>query len=402
MPSPEPCTNPPCDSMVVPKDTFMVWQIPMLPDFTYGFSATPLIIDDKLIFTNRLVVQGEPINAVNKSTGELLWRNENSLTISSSSVPFYYSGNKLAFLQNYQLSTWNIDTGNKIWGINFREFPNGNSFSNLSGFGNLLFTSTLPYNADKKSTIINLVKIDMDNQQIDTLYSLTTVDGYTPDIEPPGVTINIIGDTLLLFQCRLYNFPKGDGRIDFYCFNMTQKKLEWKNEDIEESGIGAIYTPQILGDKVYYQGSNEVFMFDIATGNKIWSRRFLGESYYFTKNLIVGDKIFVKDDGYRFKALDVNTGNTIWETDPDKKYGGGLGPAYVDGNVFIMGTDSGSYGAIFGLRASTGKQFWQYRTPNYKKYSSSTFGYINMIADPETGYLYTGDGVFMMCLKPPK
>ncbi len=115
MPSPEPCTNPPCDSMVVPKDTFMVWQIPMLPDFTYGFSATPLIIDDKLIFTNRLVVQGEPINAVNKSTGELLWRNENSLTSSSSSVPFYYSGNKLAFLQHYRLSTWNIDTGNKIW-----------------------------------------------------------------------------------------------------------------------------------------------------------------------------------------------------------------------------------------------------------------------------------------------
>jgi len=25
-----------------------------------------------------------------------------------------------------------------------------------------------------------------------------------------------------------------------------------------------------------------------------------------------------------------------------------------------------------------------------------------MISDPETGYLYTGDGVYMMCLKPPK
>jgi len=34
--------------------------------------------------------------------------------------------------------------------------------------------------------------------------------------------------------------------------------------------------------------------------------------------------------------------------------------------------------------------------------ASVTFGYIDMVSDPETGYLYTGDGVYMMCLKPPK
>ncbi len=180
---------------------------------------------------------------------------------------------------------------------------------------------------------------------------------------------------------------------------MTTRTLKWVNNDIEQSGIGSVYTPQIVGDRVYYQGSNELFMFDIATGNKIWSRHFPGESYFYTQNLFVGDKIFVKDDGDRFKALDLNTGNTLWEAYGE--YGGGLGPAYANGNVFIMGTDEG-YGTIFGLRADTGKQFWKYRTPNYKKFSDSTFGYINMISDPETGYLYTGDGVFMMCLKPPK
>lgn len=397
---PNPCLNPPCDSMMLPKDSFMVWQVPMLPDYTYGFSASPLLLENKLIYTNKITVAGEPINVVSKLTGKLIWRNENMKSPSSSSVPFYLNGSKLAFLQNYILNYWDIQTGNKIWEINFRDSPNANSFSNLSGFGNIVFTSTTQYHSNNKDKITNLVKVNLDDPEIDTLFTITNVDGYTPDIEPPATYVDGSGDTLLIFQCRLYNFPKIDGRIDFYCFNMTQKKIEWFKKDIEESGTGTIFLPQIVGDRVYYQGSNEVLLFDIATGSKIWSRRFPGESYYFTKNLIVGDRIFVKDDGDRFKALDFNTGNTIWEA--KENYGGGLGPAYADGNVFVMGTDEGSYGAIFGLRADTGKQFWKYRTPNYKKYPKSTFGYINMISDPETGYLYTGDGVFMICLKPPK
>lgn len=399
---PNPCLNPPCDTLVPIEDTFMVWQVPMLPDFTYGFSASPLLLENKLIYTNKITVAGEPINVVSKLTGKLIWRNENMKSPSSSSVPFYLNGSKLAFLQNYILNYWDIQTGNKIWEINFRDNPNANSFSNLSGFGNIVFTSTTQYNSNNKDKIANLVKVNLDDPEIDTLFTITNVDGYTPDIEPPATYVDGNGDTLLIFQCRLYNFPKIDGRIDFYCFNMTQKKIEWFKKDIEESGTGTIFLPQIVGDRVYYQGSNEVFMFDIATGAKIWSRRFPGESYYLTKHIIAENKIFMYNDGVGLRALDLNSGLTIWENN-DANYDGGLvgGLCYHNSNIYFIGGDEG-YAAIFGLRADTGKQFWKYRTPNYKKYPKSTFGYINMISDPETGYLYTGDGVFMMCLKPPK
>ena len=403
MPSPEPCTNPPCDSTVVPKDTFMVWQIPMLPDFTYGFSMDPELHGDGLYFSNNLTGYGEPIHKVNKLTGQTLWNTNGSCKYQSSrSLGFYQKETKIVFKQEYCLNIRNDSDGFITGSIDFRIFPNGACDPRMSGFGEWVFVNVIPYNEKKDSTTHHLTRINIETLEIDTLLAIFSEDTYYPLVEAPSAYIESSGDTLLLFSNRSYSFKKGDGKVDFYCFNMTQKKLEWKKEDIEQTGIGAIYTPQILGDKVYYQGSNEVFMFDIATGNKIWSRRFLGESYYLTKHIIAENKIFMFNDGIGLRALNQSNGNTIWDKN-DAEYDGSLagGLCYHNGNIYFIGGDQG-YAAIYGIHANNGSRFWQYRTPNYKKYSSSTFGYINMIADPETGYLYTGDGVFMMCLKPPK
>jgi len=403
MPSPEPCTNPPCDSTVVPKDTFMVWQIPMLPDFTYGFSMDPELHGDGLYFSNNLTGYGEPIHKVNKLTGESMWNtNDDCKYQGAVTNSFYLHDENIAFLQGYCLNFRNKSDGIIKGEINFSDFPNGACGPRLSGYGGWIFVVTNQYNEDKLTDKDNLVRINIETQRIDTLFSLPYLDGEDQSLEPPGVTVNSSGDTLLIFQSRYYKPSTSVRHLNLYCFNMTQKKLEWKKEDIEQTGIGAIYTPQILGDKVYYQGSNEVFMFDIATGNKIWSRRFLGESYYLTKHIIAENKIFMFNDGIGLRALNQSNGNTIWDKN-DAEYDGSLagGLCYHNGNIYFIGGDQG-YAAIYGIHANNGSRFWQYRTPNYKKYSSSTFGYINMIADPETGYLYTGDGVFMMCLKPPK
>lgn len=403
MPNPVPCLNPPCDTLVPIEDTFMVWQVPMLPDFTYGFSTDPIIIDDKFIFTNSITIAGEPIKAVSKLNGKIIWSNENKNSPQSSgSFNFHISNAKLAFWQYPELILLNINNGERLHTINFRNFPNGYAEPRMSGFRDWVFVVTNQYNENKLTDKDNLVRINIETLQMDTLFSLPYIDGYDQSIEPPGVTVNVKGDTLLIFQSRYYSPSTYIRHINFYCFNISKKKLEWLNKDIEETGIGAVYTPQIVGDRVYYQGSNEVFMFDIATGAKIWSRRFPGESYYLTKHIIAENKIFMYNDGVGLRALDLNSGLTIWENN-DANYDGGLvgGLCYHNSNIYFIGGDEG-YAAIFGLRADTGKQFWKYRTPNYKKYPKSTFGYINMISDPETGYLYTGDGVFMMCLKPPK
>ena len=398
MPAPNPCTNPPCNT--TPTDSFMVWQIPMTPDYKYGFSMDPVLDGNYLYFSNLFTAPGAPIHKVNKLTGEHIWTTNSDCKYEHESRNFFYqTESKIVLKQYYCLNFRNKSDGAILNEINFKDFDNGACYPRLSGFGNWVFVVTTQYNKNPLTARNNLVRCNIDTYKMDTLFSLPYLNGYEQAIEPPAAYVATGGDTMLLFQSRNYNFKIADGRIDFFCYNMTQRKLVWRLEDIEDNGTGSINTPQIVGDRVYYQGSNELFMFDIATGNKIWSRRFPGESYFYTQNLIVGNTIFVKDDGDRFKALDLNTGNTLWEAYGE--YGGGLGPAYANGIVFIMGTDEG-YAAIYGLRADTGKQFWKYRTPNYKKFSDSTFGYINMISDPETGYLYTGDGVFMMCLKPPK
>lgn len=403
MPNPVPCLNPPCDTLVPIEDTFMVWQVPMLPDFTYGFSISPILEDDYLYYSNHLTVFGEPIHKVNKLNGKNIWTTNSDCHYSSNTdLGFYSWGNKIVLKQAYCINIRNKSDGKITGDINFKNFPNGACDLRMSGFDSWVYLSAIPYNEIKENTNHHVVRINVETFQIDTLCSIYSEDNYYPLIEAPISYLNKFGDTLILFSNRSHNFKKGGGKVDFYCFNISKKKLEWLNKDIEETGIGAVYTPQIVGDRVYYQGSNEVFMFDIATGAKIWSRRFPGESYYLTKHIIAENKIFMYNDGVGLRALDLNSGLTIWENN-DANYDGGLvgGLCYHNSNIYFIGGDEG-YAAIFGLRADTGKQFWKYRTPNYKKYPKSTFGYINMISDPETGYLYTGDGVFMMCLKPPK
>ncbi|HNG06756.1 MAG TPA: hypothetical protein PKU98_09665, partial [Saprospiraceae bacterium] len=62
MPAPNPCDNPPCNT--TPKDSFMVWQVPMTPDYKYGFSMDPVLDGNYLYFSNLFTAPGAPIHKV--------------------------------------------------------------------------------------------------------------------------------------------------------------------------------------------------------------------------------------------------------------------------------------------------------------------------------------------------
>ncbi len=125
--------------------------------------------------------------------------------------------------------------------------------------------------------------------------------------------------------------------------------------------------PIIDDDKVFFAIEN-IFTFELKTGNKVWS--YAEEGNFYPRGLAAGDgKLFVtvnSDDNYAstnvnlppgfIYALDENTGKFLWKFKTDKGIPYSL-PLFAENKVFI-GDNSGS---VYAIDADNGKLAWKKR-----------------------------------------
>jgi len=98
------------------------WRLPLGPfNMFYGFGASPILVDDKVILP---IDQDNPSSymiAVNKNTGRVNWKVERPIVISGYSTPIIYQPKhgpkQIVVPESFQLSAYSVQTGKRVWWV---------------------------------------------------------------------------------------------------------------------------------------------------------------------------------------------------------------------------------------------------------------------------------------------
>ncbi len=98
------------------------WKLPLGPfNIFYGFGASPILVDDKIILP---VDQDNPSSymvAVDKDTGRVRWKIERPVVISGYSTPTVYQPPKgpkqIIVPESFQLSAYSVADGKRVWWV---------------------------------------------------------------------------------------------------------------------------------------------------------------------------------------------------------------------------------------------------------------------------------------------
>jgi len=98
------------------------WKLPLGPfNMFYGFGASPIVVDDKVILP---VDQDHPSSyliAVDKNTGRVRWKVDRPSVISGYSTPIVYQppkGPKQVIVpESFQLSAYSVADGKRVWWV---------------------------------------------------------------------------------------------------------------------------------------------------------------------------------------------------------------------------------------------------------------------------------------------
>jgi len=292
-----------------------------------------------------------------------------------------------------------MNTGQNIWANNVST-NNATGSPNISRAGDFLYTE----HSDKQilDTASYFVRANIQNGVWDTLFVLKIADGYRPNLMPPSLWISPLGDSILIFQNRQWNFPASDGRIDLLAYNLKTRLFEWTTKDFDVVGNSNIEPPLIYDNKIYFQGEKKLYCFDAATGNNIWSWSVpLGIDNIMQANLLVAEgKIFVKPNNERsLYGLNPNTGQVLLNI--GNAGSGQCVMSYYNGIIYYA---SGGNGKLCAIRPSTQEVIWNDYSPNYSKpgkWQNHTV-FDDVTVSPEHGCVFVSDHYFFMAIKLPE
>lgn len=100
----------------------MRWKVPLGPfNMFYGFGASPILVDDKVILP---VDQDSPSSyliAIDKNSGRVRWKVERPVVISGYSTPIVYQPKQgpkqIVVPESFQLSAYSVADGKRVWWV---------------------------------------------------------------------------------------------------------------------------------------------------------------------------------------------------------------------------------------------------------------------------------------------
>jgi len=139
---------------------------------------------------------------------------------------------------------------------------------------------------------------------------------------------------------------------------------------------GAASNPIIMGNTVYFQDlKGNIFALDLKTGDAIWQKIYNSSAVEGPNGPAVGwGKVFAAKDAYSMVALNATTGKELWVNQsalsPVNTTGIDIQPSVYGGMVYIStvpGTGdifyaAGGRGIIYALNQDTGKVAWSFET----------------------------------------
>ena len=340
-----------------------LWRKPLpIPKMQHGSAASPVLANNMVVI-NCDQSEGAYILAVNRDTGETIWRQERQEKAGWSTPVLWKHGNveELVVLGNNKLISYDLKDGRKRWWLN--NLPQGDATPTPVYAGDTLFIASpvrltgdpvnpieLPdftvlldrYDSDKDGHLVqseipeDLVSIYRFGPQLAGVKKRfskldTDQDGAISEEEWNKVVI----DTKKIEPRQMDNLVaiRSGGKDD-----VSQTHVKWTAYE----GIGQVPSPLFYQGRVYLvkHGGN-VTCYDAKTGNKIYGDKLGPRAYYYASPVAVDGKIYfcslngvviVVQAGDRFKILAQNKiGERINAT-----------PALVDGKIYLR-TDKNMY-----------------------------------------------------------
>jgi outer membrane protein assembly factor BamB len=413
------CRKPAIDPIPIPKSCLfgacdtskleIIWERPIIPDTQELASMKPLLIENEVLFSQFTFSKVDTIKFFEKGTGiqKKLWADylPNRITTMTTSIPLKVS-NKLIF------TTW--DDVYSINGINgISEWRSKLSSGTGNPFVNAIGERIYHVHHDKRNSTTfasYLVSANVNNGKWDTVHTQNMIDRFEPGHGRPALWVSPDRDSILVFQIRYVDFSNitgGGNRTDIVAYNTTKKQEYFRYDNIDKLGTGSVRYPYIVGNKVFIPLTRDITCIDMLSKTIKWQKD-LGAGATFSSGqpfIYVENKLFVKPDNRTLYQLDMETGNIIWQ---DLDNGSGASDmVYYDGVLYY--TCSGN-GKIYAVEVKTGRKIWADPSPNKyknkfngnKRYDNANIGFGGVAIDSSTGYLYTSDFYFHICLKLPK
>jgi len=408
-PSPPPPPKPPSEQPVDGGKLFLIWSRDFQPDSVSGYFLDPVFSGDYIVYATEgdddVTMPEADVRIFHKLTGELhsAWQHNRGSLIDRKTIDDCIVGgnnqNTIFIANKRELYAFDVQTRQRLW----KKIFTGSiyAYRRISTMG----TSVLQnYGVDKSWYRVSAFDPLSGQERIIT--QLEIKDNYEFDISPPAWTINASGDTLLLFLSSGWNFYLGKGRMEAYCYNVTQKKMEWHQKDLTPEGCssGSKFIPIIIdNNKVIFQGLFSIHCFDIGTGELVWQYDVSWrDAFTDTPFLYYKGKLLVRGDNGNSGILycyDAQTGQLLWQNSAIKAYSCPWGrmDAYND-RLYFTAWRGSETGALYCVSIATGEVEW-YELPNRGKI---VFG---VLIDQQTGYLYCSTAWSVMCVdlnKTPK
>ena len=98
------------------------WKLPLGPfNMFYGFGASPILVDDKVILPVDQDYPASYLIAVDKNSGKVKWKIERPIVISGYSTPIVYQPKQgpkqIVVPESFQLSAYSVADGKRVWWV---------------------------------------------------------------------------------------------------------------------------------------------------------------------------------------------------------------------------------------------------------------------------------------------
>jgi outer membrane protein assembly factor BamB len=399
-----------CDTSILK----IVWQKPLNKDtLTEAFSIIPVLIDNqKVLFSKSLLGEGDDtLKMCNAKTGENLWEWSDYLIkdgLNSLSEKTIYKNGMIYCNTNTQIYCIDANSGKTIWRTKL-DYPTITGNPRITLIGDYLYHfENKPFEVWNQYSTLRRKNIHYgDWESIFTINE--TNDHFCPALELPSLWMNPNGDSILVFQSRYIQRTTVQGRIDLIIYNLSQKKVEFRLDNIDKDGNAGIKPPAIIGNKCYFYGAWSLYCIDLLGKKLSWTKRFAqpkGENFADLFPLIEKNgKLLVKPDNGSLYLLNPESGEQLaYTTDL------GSGASFPTEYKGLYHYGAKGNGRLYAMDPILGKKVWSEYSPNrypnkfngFRRFSNNNIGSRGVAIDPINGYLYCSDYNFMMCLKIPE
>jgi len=326
------------------------WKLPLGPfNMFYGFGASPILVDDKVILP---IDQDNPSSymvAVNKDSGKVLWKIDRPIVISGYSTPIVYKpadGPKQIIVpESFQLSAYSVADGKRVWWVRglaceMKSIASHDSeYLYINGWG---FPQNQP--GRQVPTISfeeGLAAYDKDKDQMITKAEITAAGGTAPM------------DKMLVAAFEAFDMNR-DEKLNARDWEVFRAMMASENGllaikmggkgDQTANAIRWRYTKPVpqVPSTLLYQGvlymindSGILLSFDPATGNVLKQGRLHGAiDKYFSSPVAADDKVYLIGQGGQVSVLKAGGDWQVLAVNEldDECY---ATPAIADGHIYI-------------------------------------------------------------------